>query len=109
MNVAKVFDAAVFTMIHRQEEGKKPIFDREEIKVFRHDEKLSSEEEEEEEFERRIIRVEPRRSSERGENRRGFDDHRTFSTRRASPVTRYAVITCSRTFPWRGVGGGSGT
>ncbi|XP_041360869.1 uncharacterized protein LOC121377073 [Gigantopelta aegis] len=96
VNITKIFDAALFIMLHGREEGKKPIFDREEIKIFRHDERLLEEDEEEEEFERRIIRVEPvpKRSSSdhsRGYDRSAFErihDDQTFSTRRSPHVIR---------------------
>ncbi|CAL1544700.1 unnamed protein product [Lymnaea stagnalis] len=53
VTVKKVFDASLFKMVHKKAEGKKPIFDREEIKLWRHDENLSDEPD----FERRLVRV----------------------------------------------------
>lgn len=49
----RVFDASQFKMIHKKSEGRRPIFDREEIKVWRHDENLSDDPD----FERRLVRV----------------------------------------------------
>ncbi|GFS21205.1 hypothetical protein ElyMa_003333000 [Elysia marginata] len=53
VTVKRVFDSALFKMIHRKAEGRKPIFDREEIKVWRHDENLADDPD----FERRLVRV----------------------------------------------------
>ncbi|KAI8782547.1 serine/arginine repetitive matrix protein 1 [Biomphalaria glabrata] len=53
VTVKKVFDASLFKMVHKKNEGKKPIFDREEIKVWRHDENLTDDPD----FERRLVRV----------------------------------------------------
>ena len=49
----RVFDSLLFKMIHKKTEGRKPIFDREEIKVWRHDENLADDPD----FERRLVRV----------------------------------------------------
>ncbi|KAH9488259.1 hypothetical protein Btru_063872 [Bulinus truncatus] len=53
VTVKKVFDASVFKMVHKKNEGRKPIFDREEIKAWRHDENLTDDPD----FERRLVRV----------------------------------------------------
>ncbi|GFO01118.1 hypothetical protein PoB_002762300 [Plakobranchus ocellatus] len=53
VTVKKVFDSSLFKMIHKKTEGRKPIFDREEIKVWRHDENLADDPD----FERRLVRV----------------------------------------------------
>ncbi|KAK3756652.1 hypothetical protein RRG08_051516 [Elysia crispata] len=53
VTVKRVFDSSVFKMIHKKSEGRKPIFDREEIKVWRHDDNLADDPD----FERRLVRV----------------------------------------------------
>ncbi|RUS86865.1 hypothetical protein EGW08_005344 [Elysia chlorotica] len=53
VTVKRVFDSSVFKMIHKKTEGRKPIFDREEIKVWRHDDNLADDPD----FERRLVRV----------------------------------------------------
>ncbi|XP_012945616.1 serine/arginine repetitive matrix protein 1 [Aplysia californica] len=53
VTVKRVFDASLFKMVHKKTEGKKPIFDREEIKVWRHDDNLADDPD----FERRLVRV----------------------------------------------------
>uniref|UniRef100_A0A0B6ZWZ6 Btz domain-containing protein n=2 Tax=Arion vulgaris TaxID=1028688 RepID=A0A0B6ZWZ6_9EUPU len=53
VTVKKVFDSSQFKMIHKKTEGRKPIFDREEIKVWRHDENLTDDPD----YERRLVRV----------------------------------------------------
>ncbi|CAG5122636.1 unnamed protein product, partial [Candidula unifasciata] len=53
VTVKKVFEASQFKMIHKKTEGRKPIFDREEIKVWRHDENLTDDPD----YEYRLVRV----------------------------------------------------
>jgi len=53
VTVKRVFDSSKFQMIHKKTEGKRPIFDREEIRIWRHDDNLADDPD----FERRLIRV----------------------------------------------------
>ncbi|XP_059162375.1 serine/arginine repetitive matrix protein 1-like isoform X2 [Physella acuta] len=53
VTVKKVFDSTLFKMVHKKTEGRKPIFDREEIKIWRHDENFADDPD----FERRLVRV----------------------------------------------------
>jgi len=53
VTVKRVFDASLFKMVHKKMDGKKPIFDREEIKIWRHDDNLADDPD----FERRLVRV----------------------------------------------------
>ncbi|BFZ18575.1 hypothetical protein BsWGS_21614 [Bradybaena similaris] len=59
VTVKKVFEPSQFKMIHKKTEGRKPIFDREEIKVWRHDENLTDDPD----YEYRVVRVKSSRPS----------------------------------------------
>ncbi|KAK7091773.1 serine/arginine-rich splicing factor 4-like isoform X2 [Littorina saxatilis] len=61
--VTVVFNEELFTMIYPERRKHKPIFDREEIKVFGHDKNLSDDPD----FERRVIRLKPGKSSQPAE------------------------------------------
>lgn len=62
--VTLVFDEELFSMIYPYEGRKhRPIFDREEIKMFGHDKNLADDPD----FERRVIRVKPGKSSQQSD------------------------------------------
>ncbi|KAK3596548.1 hypothetical protein CHS0354_027001 [Potamilus streckersoni] len=63
LEVIRDFDPENFIMLRRADEGKKPIFDRDEIKIFQHDDNL----EEEAYTEKRTITVTPTEKHRRGE------------------------------------------
>lgn len=54
-----MFEPSQFKMIHKKTEGRKPIFDREEIKVWHHDENLTDDPD----YEYRVVRVKSSRAS----------------------------------------------
>ncbi|XP_025090976.1 serine/arginine-rich splicing factor 4-like isoform X4 [Pomacea canaliculata] len=77
--VRKVFDEELFAMIRNTGEGQKPIFDREEIKIFGHDSNLADDPD----FERRVIRLKPAKSSTQteagsGSNLAGNQRYRSY-------------------------------